>query len=323
MVNTVLKFLIVVPAVIFWVTSCASQKDILYLNKQFNALYRQSKSNDKKVEKSIEELGEAVKANQAMQEELEAAIDANESKQKEMERILKEDQESLRLSLAQLGADLKGIKDDIQALTGRLEENAHLLKATIEEDTTKEDTMVSQVKRLSLMAEDLKSRMQSLENYVSFEIVSHPKKADSEKTSPAGSTTQKDTSPPQKKRLTEAEIYDRVLEYYKDGRYEEAIAGFQNFVESYPQSDLADNAYFWIGECHRATKKYEEAILAYQKVINGYPKGNKVPAAMLQQAFAFEKINDRTTANLVFKKLVKNFPQTREAEIASKRLSQN
>jgi tol-pal system protein YbgF len=323
MVNIVLKFLIVAPVVIFWVTSCASQKDILYLNKQFNALYRQSKSNGKKVEKSIKELEETVKANQAMQEELEAAIDANASKQKEIERILKKDQESLRLSLAQLGADLKGIKDDIQGLTGRLEENAHLLKATVEEDTTKEDAMVSQVKRLSLMAEDLKSRMQSLENYVSFEIMSHPKKAGSEKTSPTGDTTQKDSSPPQKKKLIESETYDRVLEYYKDGQYEKAIAGFQNFVKSYPQSDLADNAHFWIGECHRATKNYEEAILAYQKVINGYPKGNKVPAAMLQQAFAFEKINDKTTANLVFKKLVKNFPQTREAEIASKRLSQN
>ncbi|MFB0533101.1 MAG: tetratricopeptide repeat protein, partial [Desulfatiglandales bacterium] len=63
-----------------------------------------------------------------------------------------------------------------------------------------------------------------------------------------------------------------------------------------------------------------EAILAYQKVINDYPKGNKVPIAMLHQAFAFEKINDKTTANLVFKKVVKNFPDTKEAEIAKKRL---
>ena len=62
--------------------------------------------------------------------------------------------------------------------------------------------------------------------------------------------------------------------------------------------------------------------MAYQKVINGYPKGNKVPSAMLQQALTFEKINDTTTANLVFNKLVKNFPKTKEAEIARKRLKQ-
>jgi len=41
---------------------------------------------------------------------------------------------------------------------------------------------------------------------------------------------------------------------------------------------------------------------------------------MLQQALTFYKINDRTTANLVFKKLAKNFPKTKEAEIARKRL---
>jgi tol-pal system protein YbgF len=354
MANAFTKFLIFLPAVIFFVTSCASQKDIINLSRQLNALSRQTKKDGKRVEKSIKELKEAIEANEARHKETEGilkeanearhketegifkeanearhketerifkeAIEANEARHKETEGILKEDQESLRLTLAQLGADLGGLRDNIQGLTGRIEESAHLLKSTIEEDTTKEDAMVSQMRELSLVTEDLILRMQSLENYVSCEIAAIKEKAALEKTSPALEIEKNDSPPPQKKELTESEIYDRTLGLYKDGRYEEAIADFKSFLKSYPESDLADNAHFWSGECFRALKEYEEAILAYQRVINGYPKGNKVPSAMLHQGFAFEKINDKTTANLVFKKLVKNFPKTREAESAKRRL---
>ena len=351
MANAFIKFLIFLPAVIFFVASCASQKDIISLNSQLKSLYRQTKKDGKRVEKSIKELKEAnearhketerifKEANEARHKETEGILkeaneanearhketerilkEANEARHKETEGILKEDQESLRLSLAQLGADVGGLRDNIQGLTGRIEESAHLLKSTIEEDTTKEDAMVSQMRELSLVTEDLILRMQSLENYVSCEIAAIKEKAALEKTSPAQEIERNDSPPPQKKELTESEIYDRTLGLYKDGRYEEAIADFKSFLKSYPESDLADNAHFWIGECFRALKEYEEAILAYQRVINGYPKGNKVPSAMLHQGFAFEKINDKTTANLVFKKLVKNFPKTREAESAKKRL---
>jgi tol-pal system protein YbgF len=310
MANIFMKFLIFLPVVIFFITSCASQKDIIYLNSQLNALYRQTKKEGKRVEKSIRELEEAIKA--------------NEAKHKKIERVLKDDQESIRLirlSLARLGADFAEIKDNIQGLTGRVEEGTYLLKRTVEEDTTEEDALVSQMRKLSLMAEDLKSRIESIENYVSFEITHNKKKAGSEKASPDQDIGKRDSPPPEKKELTESEIYERTMVYYKDGRYGEAIAGFQDFVRLYPRSDLADNAYFWIGECHRVVGKYEEAILAFQRVINDYPKGNKVPSAMLHQAIAFEKINDKITANLVFKKLLKGFPKTKEAEIARKRLS--
>jgi len=418
------KSLILLPAVIFFVTSCAAQKDMINLSSQLNARSRQSREDRKRIEKSIKELKETMDVSQARQEkQLEEVIDANEARQEELEEaiianevqlreterifreaiqanevqlreterifrdaieanevrhreterilreaieanevrlreterifreaieanevrhsetegILKEDQDSFRLTLAQFGADLGGIGDNIQGLTGRMDELSHLLKSTIEEDTTKEDAMVSQMKELSVVAEDLKLRIQSLENYVSSEedlklriqslenyvsseIAAIKEKAALEKASPPEETGKNDSSPPLKKELTESEIYDRALGYHKDGRHEKAIADFESFLKTYPESDLADNAYFWIGECLRASGKHEEAILAYQKVINGYPNGNKVPPAMLHQGLAFEKINDKTTANLVYKKLVKKFPNTEEAEIARKRL---
>mgnify|MGYP001050761673 CR=1 FL=1 len=119
----------------------------------------------------------------------------------------------------------------------------------------------------------------------------------------------------------ETESYDKSIALYRDGKYEEAIEGFKTFLKTYPKSDRADNAHFWIGESHMAVKQYEQAILAYQEVIKKYPKGNKVPSALLRQAFAFLEIKDQTSAKLLLNRVVKNYPGSSEAKIAQNKLA--
>ena len=99
------------------------------------------------------------------------------------------------------------------------------------------------------------------------------------------------------------------MDIYRKEKYEEAISGFQHFLDEYPKSKLADNAAFWIGESHMALKQYEQAILAFQKVIKKYPGGNKVPNALLRQALAFYELNDKTSAKLLLKKTYQTIPQ--------------
>jgi tol-pal system protein YbgF len=366
-----IKVFLFITFVLFCVTSCASQKDMVYLNRQLSTLFRQTKEDRQRFEKAIKELeqaqetikGEVISEQKTKQSELEERIGTLETKQSELGEILKrysaeqtakqrelmdevkareaeqeakdtmqeaqqkkaietlqKDRDSLRTTVAQIEADFLGVKENIQVLTGKIEESNHLLKAAIEKDTTKNDAIVSQLRELTYITEDMKSRLEILENYMNAEVEAKKERARLEQSSPPQGIQEKVSSVPQKRELTESELYDRTLGYYRDGRYEEAIADFNNFLKLYPKSELADNAHFWIGECYRAQDKYEEAILAYQKVINGYPAGNKVPIAMLHQGFAFEKIDDITTAKLVFKKLVKNFPDSKEAEIARKRL---
>ena len=116
--------------------------------------------------------------------------------------------------------------------------------------------------------------------------------------------------------FTESELFDAALEYCRGGQYKKAIVHFKFFLIYYPQSGLADNAQFWIGECYRAQHKNEEAILAYQRVMDDYPKGNKVPRAMLHQGFIYLKMDDTTNAKKVLGKLTDELPMAKEAEIA-------
>ncbi|MDY6972428.1 MAG: tol-pal system protein YbgF, partial [Thermodesulfobacteriota bacterium] len=115
------------------------------------------------------------------------------------------------------------------------------------------------------------------------------------------------------------EFYESTLAMYREGRYEEAISDLRSLIKQHPDSALADNAQFWIGECYMSLKQYERAILAYQKVIHSRAKANsKVPNAMLRQGRAFFKKGDKTSSRLLLKKIIKKYPGSGEAKIAKK-----
>ena len=303
--NQPVKSFICLTILIFSVISCASRKDVQNLNIHVNAIYQQIQQDGERFQESLHKLQDAVKENEARGIRIE------------------ENQESLRLNFAQFEADFSEIRGDIQTLTGKMEENRYMLNRAIKGDTPKEGAMVSKIEKLSLGIESLQSRIDEIENRLGIKTSKKEIEVGLEGAKPTQETKEEDASSFQEQSLKDSELYDKTLEYYREGRYQEAIEGFKNFLKIYPSSHLADNAYFWIGECYRALKNYKEAILAYQKVINGYPKGNKVPSAMLHQALAFEKLNDMTTANLLFNKIIKNFPNTEESKIAAKRLKQD
>src|SRR5687768_13264069 len=54
--------------------------------------------------------------------------------------------------------------------------------------------------------------------------------------------------------------YDAAFAALKGGDYQRAIAGFKNFVATYPDSPLASNAQYWLGEAYYVNREYPNAI---------------------------------------------------------------
>jgi tol-pal system protein YbgF len=128
-------------------------------------------------------------------------------------------------------------------------------------------------------------------------------------------------SPPKEEPKDDMEgVYQKAYGTFKKGEYPNALKQFEAFLITYPKSEYADNAQYWIGECYYQQGDYEKAIVEYEKVIKKYPKGDKVPSALLKQGFAFVDLGDRADAKLIFNKIVKDYPQSPQAEIAVKKL---
>ncbi|MCP4668084.1 MAG: tol-pal system protein YbgF [Deltaproteobacteria bacterium] len=223
----------------------------------------------------------------------------------------------LQESIAEMGGEIDKVRADMQRLTGRLDENDHLIKRVIERDTTEKDTFKTGLARIA----GLKARVRQLEAYMGLEPSEAPGVRPREQVPAAGRVPGGQPQTPEETVVSpEKRLYDLNLAVLQEGKYEEALDGFRNFRKKYPKSDLADNAQFWIGECYMAQKEYERAILAYQDVIKKHPKGNKAPSAMLRQALAFSEINDKKSSRLLLKKIVKKYPDSGEAKIARAKL---
>jgi tol-pal system protein YbgF len=127
--------------------------------------------------------------------------------------------------------------------------------------------------------------------------------------------------PPPKEEPKDMEgAYQQAYGTYRSGDYPAALKQFKAFLNTYPKSEYADNAQYWIGESYYQQGDYERAILEYEQVVKQYPKGDKVASALLKEGFAFLDLGDRVNAKLLFQKVIKQYPQSPQAEIAAKKL---
>lgn len=114
--------------------------------------------------------------------------------------------------------------------------------------------------------------------------------------------------------------YDAAYEQFKAKQYKQAYNSFSDFLKKHPQSSMAANARFWLGDSLYNQNEYELAILEYQKVIADYPSSPKAPAALLKQGLSFEKLNEKATAGIVYNKLLNEYPSSEQATTARQRL---
>ncbi|MBL7204782.1 MAG: tol-pal system protein YbgF [Desulfobacteraceae bacterium] len=287
-----IKLGILIGSILFF-TSCVTQKEFLYLNDQVVALNKRVNS---------------------LQETTENKLDS---------KLI-----SIREQQATTDIEIDKIREEMRNVSGRLDENNHLVRHAIERDTIAQDDMRASVTDLKDRISELETKVNRINAYLGLEIDARQEGQDLKKTpmvaqvpvpqaeaakKPVPDIKQPEVSP-------EKRLYDLTLRLYREEKYEEAIAGFKNFIKKFPKSELADNAQYWVGESYMGLKQYEQAILAFQSVIKKYPKGNKVPNAILRQALAFYEIKDKTSARLLLKKLIKKYPKSSEAKIAKAKL---
>src|ERR1700683_5645028 len=60
--------------------------------------------------------------------------------------------------------------------------------------------------------------------------------------------------------------YAQAFDALKNANYPVAISVFKQYLASYPTSDLADNAQYWLGEAYYVTRDYDSAAVAFRAV---------------------------------------------------------
>jgi tol-pal system protein YbgF len=120
--------------------------------------------------------------------------------------------------------------------------------------------------------------------------------------------------------MSPQEAYSVAYNDYLKGNYDLAVESFKLYRQQFPESPLADNALYWIGECRYSQRKFEEAIDAFDELIVGYPQGDKAAASHLKKGLSFIELGRKPEALAALKLLVAKYPLEEEARIAQDKI---
>jgi tol-pal system protein YbgF len=260
------------------------------------------------------------------------------------------DVDSIRASLADTRANLDQLHRDVNAMKEKMEEVRYQLDRQIGRSTKEGDQRIKDLEaRVGKANEDLRSQGSQLTNQMNAQLKARDDEirklreamqamgadmasARTEAASARAETASVRAEAASLRAVNEAREkvaadienskrdYDDSLRVVERKDYRAAIIKLKDFLKKYPNSELADNAQYWLGECHYALKEFDQAILEFDAVRLNYPKGEKVPAALLKQGFAYAELGDRVDARRVLQDLVSRYPQSEEAGKAKTKL---
>jgi tol-pal system protein YbgF len=114
--------------------------------------------------------------------------------------------------------------------------------------------------------------------------------------------------------------YAHAFESLKATDYAGAIVRFREMLRSYPQSQLAGNAQYWLGEAYYVTHDYDNAAASFRAVGEQYPQSPKVPDALLKLGLTQIDQKKPADARATLRQVVQRFPGTDAARLAASRL---
>jgi tol-pal system protein YbgF len=118
----------------------------------------------------------------------------------------------------------------------------------------------------------------------------------------------------------ETQDYEAALNQFKAGKYKEAAAGFGAFVQKYPDSSLAPNAQYWLGNAWYAQRDCKRAIEAQSVVTTKYADSAKAPDAWLAIATCQQEMGNPTGTRRSLETVLTKYPGTPAADTARERL---
>jgi len=115
-------------------------------------------------------------------------------------------------------------------------------------------------------------------------------------------------------------LYRAAYNDYLRGNYELAIQQFQEYIAAFAETDLADNAAYWLGECYYRQSKYRLAIGEFDTLLSRYPRSDKIPSALLKKGYAYLELSERNQGIVQLQHVIREYAGSDESNLARQRL---
>ena len=260
-------------------------------------------------------------------------------------RMLQEQTQQLRLAIASLTEALTkvGARVDDQAnvtrklfadqglVIGALTDNARILREKLDATNV---SMSKDAHELETMRQELTTQRQLLTQIIALvtppPVVIDPMATPAPGAKPgAGTTTNPPaptatpvptpTVPPPPQNPQRA--FDAAFGDYARGDFEMAIAGFEYYIKTFPNSPDAAKARFHIAESLYGKGSFKEAVTAYEQVITIHKETDWEPQALYKQGLAYEQLGQTDRARANWERVRKSFPNSSAFMLATQGLA--
>lgn len=118
----------------------------------------------------------------------------------------------------------------------------------------------------------------------------------------------------------EQSAYDQAFRALREARYGDAAVQFNAFVDRYPNSTYAPNAYYWLAETYYVTRDFETARSLFANVLERFPESSKAGDALLKLGFSHFELQQWPEARSALEQVRSQYPDTTLSRLAESRL---
>lgn len=213
---------------------------------------------------------------------------------------------------------IQSLQQELQELRGQLEVQAHDLKLLQQQQLAFYKDLDSR------LPSNAASTSMSLEDKKKAPLTLNAEEKNTAKITPTGAPVKKQIQPtafvPHGNPADEQISYLAGYELVKKKQYTKAMQVMETFVQQYPTSGYAPNAYYWLGEMNLLEKNYSKAIKDFETVLQQYPSSSKSAASLLKIGYAYAAMGHFTDAQKTLQQVVEHYPDTPSAQLAADKL---
>lgn len=216
--------------------------------------------------------------------------------------------EALTATLASHRDELRRAFADQQLATGSIATGVRVVREKVDESNVRVASLAQEVEALRLAIPPLPPAMTSLVD-PDTGLPLDPAPA---VLTPAPAPLPAGVSPQR--------MYDTAWADYTNGQWALAIQGFEAYIQTFPRSELTDDAAFYVGQTHFAEGRFPEAVEAFEAVLRDYPAGDVVPEAWYKLGLALDRLGETDRAREAFEGVVSDHPESNMAALAQQAL---
>ncbi len=240
--------------------------------------------------------------------------------------------------MVQLQTQVQQLQEQMTAMQRAFDERMGVMKNLVEQDTdavnkvagaltalqttlqkqqtdsgTHTDQLSGQIQALNDTMDEIKVRLAKVTKQLEDMQAAQQSLAAQQATQQAQQAAQAAAPPPDV-------LYNNGLRDYNGDKNDVALQEFSDYIKFYPNTDLAGNCYFYLGEIQFKQGNYQPAVQSYDQVLQNFPSGNKAASAQLKKGFALLELGKQDDGVSELRHLIQRYPHSPEALQARDRL---